>query len=128
MKQDPNYAQLEQADPNAFRIEADALIAKRITELTMGLLQEEASTTQQDPLVALKQRELDLKAADIQRRAQFDEQKLDQQQTQFEDKLDFDEEKVQAQQQMQAQRLGVNIQNTIMKEQNKARLKKQNDR
>ena len=128
MKQDPNYAQLEQIDPNAFRIEADALIAKRITELTMGLLQEESAATQQDPLVALKQRELDLKAADIQRRAQFDAEKLDQQQAQFEDKLDFDEEKVQAQQQMQAQRLGVNIQNTIMKEQNKARLKKQNDR
>ena len=115
MKQDPKYAEMEQANPDAFRIEADALIAKRVNELTMSLIQEESATSQQDPLVALKQRELDLKAMDIQRRSQYDAEKLDQQQNQFEDRLDLDEEKLQQQRDLQAQRLAVSMQSTAMK-------------
>ena len=118
-KQDPQLAQLEQQDPEHFRMQVDALIAKRVNELTMQLIQEENGSQQQDPLVALKQRELDLKAMDIQRRSQFDAEKLDQQQSQFEDKLDQDQEKLEVLSQMQAQRLGVNIQSTLMKEHNK---------
>jgi len=71
---------------------AASQIAKRINVLTQQLVQEEGGQ-QQDPLVALKQRELDLKAMDIQMRAQREEAKLDQNQEQFEDRLDFDEEK-----------------------------------
>jgi hypothetical protein len=115
MKQDPKYAEMEQANPDAFRIEADALVAQRINELTMALIQEESATSQQDPLVALKQRELDLKAMDIQRRSQYDAEKLDQQQNQFEDRLDLDEEKLQQQRELQAQRLAVSMQSTAMK-------------
>jgi hypothetical protein len=115
MKQDPKYAEMEQANPDAFRIEADALVAQRINELTMALIQEESATSQQDPLVALKQRELDLKAMDIQRRSQYDAEKLDQQQNQFEDRLDLDEEKLQQQRDLQAQRLAVSMQSTAMK-------------
>jgi hypothetical protein len=115
MKQDPKYAEMEQANPDAFRIEADALVAQRINELTIALIQEESATSQQDPLVALKQRELDLKAMDIQRRAKYDDEKLDQQQTQFEDRLDLDEEKLQQQKDLQAQRLAVSMQSTAMK-------------
>ena len=118
-KQDPQLAQLEQQDPEHFRMQVDALIAKRVNELTMQLIQEENGSQQQDPLVALKQRELDLKAMDIQRRSQYDVEKLDQQQSQFEDKLDQDQEKLEVLSKMQAQRLGVNIQNTLMKEHNK---------
>ena len=118
-KQDPQLAQLEQQDPEHFRMQVDALIAKRVNELTMQLIQEENGSQQQDPLVALKQRELDLKAMDIQRRSQYDAEKLDQQQSQFEDKLDQDQEKLEVLSKMQAQRLGVNIQSTLMKEHNK---------
>jgi hypothetical protein len=81
----------------------------------MALIQEESATSQQDPLVALKQRELDLKAMDIQRRAKYDDEKLDQQQNQFEDRLDLDEEKLQQQRDLQAQRLAVSMQSTAMK-------------
>jgi hypothetical protein len=115
MKQDPKYIEMEQTNPDSFRIEADALVAKRVNELTMALIQEESSTSQQDPLVALKQRELDLKAMDIQRRSQYDAEKLDQQQNQFEDRLDLDEEKLQQQRELQAQRLSVSMQSTAMK-------------
>jgi hypothetical protein len=82
---------------------AASQIAKRINILTQQLVQEEGGQ-QQDPLVALKQRELDLKAMDIQMRAQREEAKLEQNQDQFEDRLDFDEEKLQTQAALQQQR------------------------
>jgi hypothetical protein len=103
MREDPEMAQMEQQDPEGFNQMAASQIAKRITVLTQQLVQEEGGQ-QQDPLVALKQRELDLKAMDIQMRAQREEAKLDQNQEQFEDRLDFDEEKLQTQAALQQQR------------------------
>jgi hypothetical protein len=103
MREDPEMAQMEQQDPESFNQMAASQIAKRINVLTQQLVQEEGGQ-QQDPLVALKQRELDLKAMDIQMRAQREEAKLDQQQEQFEDRLDFDEEKLQTQTAIQQQR------------------------
>ena len=103
MREDPEMAQMEQQDPEGFNQMAASQIAKRITVLTQQLVQEEGGQ-QQDPLVALKQRELDLKAMDIQMKAQKEEAKLDQSQAQFEDRLDFDEEKLAAQLAMQQER------------------------
>jgi len=103
MREDPEMAQMEQQDPEGFNQMAASQIAKRINVLTQQLVQEEGGQ-QQDPLVALKQRELDLKAMDIQMKAQKEEAKLDQSQAQFEDRLDFDEEKLAAQLAMQQER------------------------
>ena len=83
---------------------AASQIAKRINILTTQLIQEEMGSQQPDPLVQLKQRELDLKAMDIQMRAKTNDEKLDQQQAQFEDRLDFDEEKLQVQSALQQAR------------------------
>ena len=41
---------------------------KRVSQLTIELAQSEAMGQKQDPLVMLKQRELDLRAMDIQRK------------------------------------------------------------
>jgi len=103
MREDPEMAQMEQQDPEGFNQMAASQIAKRITVLTQQLVQEEGGQ-QQDPLVALKQRELDLKAMDIQMRAKREEAKLEQQQEQFEDRLDFDGEKLETQVAIQQQR------------------------
>jgi len=103
MRQDEQMAMMEQQDPQQFQAMAASEIAKRINILTSQLVQEEAGQ-QQDPIVMLKQRELDLKAMDIQMRAQKEAQKLDQQQDQFEERLDFDEEKLAAQLAVQQQR------------------------
>ena len=103
MREDPEMTQMEQQDPEGFNQMAASQIAKRINVLTQQLVQEEGGQ-QQDPLVALKQRELDLKAMDIQMKAQKEEAKLDQSQAQFEDRLDFDEEKLAAQLAMQQER------------------------
>jgi hypothetical protein len=97
MREDPQMAMLEQQNPEQFMAMAASQIAKRINILTTQLIQEEMGSQQPDPLVQLKQRELDLKAMDIQMRAQKEAEKLDQQQAQFEDRLDFDEEKLQTQ-------------------------------
>jgi len=103
MREDPEMAQMEQQDPEGFNQMASSQIAKRINVLTQQLVQEEGGQ-QQDPLVALKQRELDLKAMDIQMRAKREEAKLEQNQEQFEDRLDFDGEKLETQVALQQQR------------------------
>jgi methylglyoxal synthase len=66
---DPNMQVMFKQDPQGAQVQIDAMIANRISQLTMELAQSEAQG-QQDPLVALKQRELDLRALDLQRKAQ----------------------------------------------------------
>jgi hypothetical protein len=52
-------------------VQFNAMVAKRVGELTNILVQAESGGQQQeDPLVALKSRELDLKAMDLQRKSQ----------------------------------------------------------
>ena len=104
MREDPQMVMLEQQNPEQFMAMAASQIAKRINILTTQLIQEEMGSQQPDPLVQLKQRELDLKAMDIQMRAKANDEKLDQQQAQFEDRLDFDEEKLQVQSALQQAR------------------------
>jgi hypothetical protein len=68
MSQDPNLVELSQLDPEAWTVEFNAMAAKRIVELTTSIINAESGGQQQDPLVALKNRELDLKAMDLQRK------------------------------------------------------------
>jgi hypothetical protein len=117
MRQDPQMAQLEQQDPEQFQAMAASQIAKRVNALTTQLLQQEGGQ-QQDPLVALKQRELDLKAMDIQIKAKKDEMKMEQQQEQFEDKMDLDSEKLQQDKQLAEARLKAQLLRDQSKKQN----------
>jgi hypothetical protein len=117
MRQDPQMAQLEQQDPEQFQAMAASQIAKRVNALTTQLLQQEGGQ-QQDPLVALKQRELDLKAMDIQMKAKKDEMKMEQQQEQFEDKMDLDSEKLQQDKQLAEARLSAQLLRDQSKKQN----------
>jgi hypothetical protein len=68
MSQDPNLVQLSEVDPEAWTVQFNAMVAKRVVELTTMLVGAEGG--QQDPLVALKSRELDLKAMDMQRKSE----------------------------------------------------------
>jgi hypothetical protein len=67
MAQDPQLVQLSEIDPEAWTVQYNAMVAKRVVELTSSLVQMEGGQT--DPLVALKNRELDLKAMDMQRKS-----------------------------------------------------------
>ncbi len=98
----PAMLQLQQTDEDAFAIEFDSEVAKRQAKMTTELAQMETqfdAQKGQDPLIGLKQRELDLKAMDIQRKTQEEAQKLNfernkfsAQQTLQEDKLNLNEE------------------------------------
>jgi hypothetical protein len=58
---------LSKQNPQMFTIRMNGMIAQRVVELTAQLQAAEAAGDQKvDPLVALKQRELDLRAMDIQ--------------------------------------------------------------
>ena len=101
-QRDPAMLQLQQSDEDAFAIEFDSEVAKRQAKMTQELAQMETqfdAQKGQDPLIGLKQRELDLKAMDIQRKAveeakkmNFERNKFSAQQTLQEDKLNLNEE------------------------------------
>jgi len=98
----PAMLQLQQSDEDAFAIEFDSEVAKRQAKMTQELAQMETqfdAQKGQDPLIGLKQRELDLKAMDIQRKTveeakkmNFERNKFSAQQTLQEDKLNLNEE------------------------------------
>ena len=103
--EDPAMQQMKLQDPDGFMVEFNSMVSKRVAELTANLVAQEGG--QQDPLVALKQRELDLKAMDIQRRAQESMLDLERKQYEFDEKLNFEEVKLEQQQDQSDDRLGV---------------------
>ena len=83
-----------QSDPQGAQIEINAMIANRVSQLTIELAQSEAMGQKQDPLVMLKQRELDLRAMDMQRRADEAMMNMDIKENQIEEQLDLDKMKL----------------------------------
>ena len=106
MADNPQNAIIQQQDPNGYQIQFNSLVAKRIVELTQQLVQAEGGE-QQDPLVMLKQRELDLKALDIQRRANESQQDMERKTYEFEDRLDVEKMKLENQEQQAGERIKI---------------------
>jgi len=73
----------------------------------MQLAQEESGMQKQDPLVALKQRELDLRAMDLQRKAQ--ENMVDQERKgmEFEERIDLDKMKLESAEDQASERIRI---------------------
>ena len=96
-------------NPQQFQMVMASEVAKRIAQITSELAQAEAQQdgAKQDPLIMLKQRELDLRAMDMQRRAQTDALRINNQDEQFEDRLDFDKVKLETQDEQSDERLEV---------------------
>ncbi len=88
----PDLVQLEQIDPQSYLAETENMIAEQIAGLTAEYLQQEGGQ-QQDPLVALKQKELDLRAMDIQRRANENMQEENRKSQEFAEKIDLEKMK-----------------------------------
>jgi hypothetical protein len=109
MQQDPNLMAMAQQNPQAFQSMYNSEVAKRIAQITAELAQNETMMDAQksDPVIMLKQRELDLRAMDLQRRAQEGSMKIEQNQDQFEEKLDFDKLKLETQDEQSDKRLEV---------------------
>ena len=98
---------MAQQDPAGFEKQFNSMVAKRIAELTTELIQAENGTQKEDPLVTLKQRELDLKAMDIQRRAQEAQQDMERKELEIEEKYDLERLKVENQEEQAAERMKV---------------------
>ena len=109
MQQDPNLMAMAQQNPQAFQSMYNSEVAKRIAQITAELAQNETMMDAQksDPVIMLKQRELDLRAMDLQRRAQEGTMKIEQNQDQFDEKLDFDKLKLETQDEQADKRLEV---------------------
>jgi len=71
MMQDPNLVALQQNDPQSFQIAFDNAVATAVAEITSELVKGEmqANMAKNDPLVRIKQQEVDLRAMDLQRKA-----------------------------------------------------------
>jgi hypothetical protein len=88
---DENLQKLKEENMEAFQMETESLIALQIAALTKELVDAEGGS--QDPLVALKSRELDLKAMDMQRKAAETQQDQQRKLYEFEQRIDLDKMK-----------------------------------
>ena len=84
----PDVMQLQQTDPEGFRQIFDGVHAERIQILTEELVAQEQPAD--DPLVRLKQQELDMRAADMQRKGEEFLLKEDRAQEEFNARIDLD--------------------------------------
>ena len=109
MQQDQQMMMMAQQNPQQFQVMMDSEVAKRIAQITSELAQAESQQdgAKQDPLIMLKQRELDLRAMDMQRRAETDALRINNQDEQFEDRLDFDKVKLEVNDEQSDERLEV---------------------
>ncbi len=86
----PDLMQLEQVDPQSYLAETESMIAEQIGVLTAMYSEGEAGGAKPDPLVALKSRELDIRAMDIQRRGQENMMDMQRKAGEFEQRIDLD--------------------------------------
>jgi len=109
MAQDPQMAEMQQADPEQFQIMYDSEVAKKTAQITSELAQTEmqANAAKQDPLVRIKQQEVDLRAMDMQRKAEETQFKQAQENQRAADRLEFDYDRLATQDQQSDERLRV---------------------
>ena len=103
----PELAQQAQTDPKGFKVLFDSMVAKRVAEITMQLAQEESMNQKGDPLIQLKQRELDLRAMDLQRKAQENMVDQERKAMEFEERLDFDKMKLESAEDQAGERIRI---------------------
>jgi len=107
IQNDPMMQQMLQVDPQGAEIKIASMIAQRVAQLTMELALSEAMGQQQDPLVALKQRELDLRALDLQRKSEEGMMNMEIKENQIEEQLDIEKMKVENNEDQAAERIRV---------------------
>ena len=107
--QDPNMMQLQQVDPQQFQIQVDKAIATAVAEITEQLVRGEMQQAagKQDPLVRLKQQEIDLRAMDLQRKERETQLRAEMDVRQEAARLDFQYDKLREQSEQSDERLDV---------------------
>ena len=107
--ENPQMQQLAQQDPEQFSILFEAEVAKAAARITQELVQGEmqANAAKQDPLVKIKQQEVDLRAMDLQRKAEETRFKADQENQRINQRLEFEYDRLAQQDQQSDERLEV---------------------
>jgi len=107
VSQDGVFQAEMQQDPQGGQIKLEAMVAERIAEITMEIAKSEAMGQGQDPLVALKQRELDLKAMELQRRSENDMITNELQQETLDERMDIEKMKLEDNEDQAAERIRI---------------------
>jgi len=107
VQEDPTIQQMLEQDPEAAKLRTDAMVAQRVAEITTQLAQGEAMGQQKDPLVALKERELDLKAMDLQRKSEQDFNGNEIRENEIDEKLDIEKMKLENNEDQAAERIRI---------------------
>ena len=106
--QNPQMAQLGQQDPQQFEIMFEAEVAKVAARITQELAQaESASQNKEDPLIKIKQQEIDLRAMDLQRKAEETKFRADQENMRAAQRLEYEYDKLAQQDEQSDERLEV---------------------
>jgi hypothetical protein len=109
MMQDPNLVALQQNDPQSFQIAFDNAVATAVAEITSELVKGEmqANMAKNDPLVRIKQQEVDLRAMDMQRKAEETKFKQDQENQRQANKLNLEYDRLEQQDEQSDKRLDI---------------------
>tara|TARA_R110001592_G_scaffold17278_1_gene73133 strand:+ start:23 stop:1054 length:1032 start_codon:yes stop_codon:yes gene_type:complete len=101
--------QMAQQDPQQFQIMFDAEVAKAAARITQELVQTELQQAEgkQDPLIKIKQQEIDLRAMDLQRKAEETKFKADQENQRAAQRLGYEYDKLAQQNEQSDERLEV---------------------
>ena len=106
--QNPEMAQMAQQDPQQFEIMFEAEVARVAARITQELVQSEmASQNKEDPLIKLKQQEIDLRAMDLQRKVEETKFKADQDNQRAAQRLEYDYDKLAQQDSQSDERLEI---------------------
>ena len=84
---------MQQDNPQAFLVITESLVADKIAQLTSELQLLESSEEKTDPLIQLKQQEMDLRALDMQRKIQEFVDTEERKMGEFEQKIDLEKMK-----------------------------------
>jgi len=106
--ENPEMAQMAQQDPQQFEIMFEAEVAKVAAQITSELVQtENANQNKEDPLIKIKQQEIDLRAMDLQRKAEETKFRADQENSRAAQRLEFDYDRLAQQDSQSDERLEV---------------------
>jgi len=106
--QNPEMAQMAQQDPQQFEIMFEAEVARVAARITQELVQSEmASQNKEDPLIKLKQQEIDLRAMDLQRKVEETKFRAEQDNQRAAQRLEYDYDKLAQQDSQSDERLEI---------------------
>ena len=107
--QDPQMTQMAQQDPQQFEHMFEAEVAKVAARMTQELVETEIQQAEgkEDPLIKIKQQEVDLRAMDLQRKAEEVKFRSEQENQRASERLQFDYDRLEQQDDQSDDRLAI---------------------